>query len=97
MHVATGEQLDLRMTSHDVGLLLSVLETDPVHPVDAGGEGRVMLEDQGRPIRLTGQLLVEPGQLLRLEPTAGLAGNRRVETNLADRVLIDDVVDPVGG
>ena len=60
---------------------------------DAGGEGRVVLEDDGRPVRLFRQAGVEPVQPLRTDLSRAGAGQDGVHGDQADRPVLHRVVE----
>src|SRR5262245_3503861 len=68
------------------------VEAHLVHLADAGLEGRVMHEHQGRPTRLLGESCVEPVKTFGTELAAAFTGYERIKRNQPHRPILDYVV-----
>lgn len=95
VQMAARQQLDLVMSGQDLAQLPCSLEGFGVHERDAGGERRVVLEDDHRSRRVVVEDLVQPGQLSGVEPTTDATRHLGVEQDEAERTEVDDVVDRV--
>src|SRR6516225_6527578 len=73
VQMAAEDALDLRMAGDDRSERLAVLQTGPVHALDAGREGWMVHHQQDRSRWRQGECVVEPGEPLRAQKTAGLA------------------------
>src|SRR6267154_3115837 len=62
VQMAAEDALDLRMAGDDRSERLAVLQTGPVHALDAGREGWMVHHQQDRSGWRRGERLVEPGK-----------------------------------
>src|SRR6267378_7140658 len=65
VQMAAQDALDLRIADYDRSKGLAVLQTGPVHALDARQEGWVVHHHYDRPRRRRGERAVEPGEPLR--------------------------------
>src|SRR5215472_151555 len=93
VQVPAHDALHLGVLPDHVGERLAAVEPHRVHLANAGREGRVMHEHDGRPAGSVGELDVEPAKPLGAEPPSALAGDQRVERHETDRPVLDRVLD----
>ncbi len=65
VQMTAQDALDLRIAGYNRGERLAVLQTGPVHALDAGQEGWMVHHQQDRSRRRQGERVVEPGEPLR--------------------------------
>src|SRR5262244_2854015 len=65
VQMAAQDALDLRMAGDDRSERLAILQTGPVHALDAGREGWMVHHQQDRSRWRRGERVVEPGEPLR--------------------------------
>src|SRR6516162_3974589 len=96
MQMAAQDALDLPIAGYDLGKGGSVAQPVAVHMRDAGGEGRVVHQDYGRPLGGSLQRQFEPSEPLCAQQPAMLTWNVGVERHDAQRVLLDRIVKKPG-
>src|SRR5438132_8250775 len=62
VQMAAQDALDLRMAGYDRSERLAVLQTGPVHALDAGQKGWMVHHQQNRSRRRRGEDVVEPSE-----------------------------------
>src|SRR5712671_890557 len=62
MEMTAENSLDLGVAADDLGKASTAGEAGPVHPGDASHEGRMVHQDQGRPIRRSREGVTDPSQ-----------------------------------
>src|ERR1700674_163775 len=85
--------LDPGMTTNDLGKGSTAAEAGSVHPFYASHKGRMVHQDQGRPIRRSREGVIVPLQPLRTQEAAAFARDQSVEPDDAQRIAFDHVVD----
>ena len=79
VQMAAQDALDLRMFAYDLRKRFGIGEPDLVHEPDAGGERRMMHEQQRWSLRRGRERQREPLQALRAQFSAGLAWNDGID------------------
>ena len=72
--------------------LAAPVQSGRVHPADAGAEGRVMHENQGRGIRPGAESPLQPSQPLRAQFSVMVTGHAGIESDEPNWIVIDHVV-----
>jgi hypothetical protein len=80
------------MRRHHAGEGVGLAQRQRVHVRDAGREGRMVHEDERRPLRRGRELARQPVAALRADPAGHLARHQGVQADQTQRPRIVDVV-----